>query len=110
MASFPGAWHPRQSDLSRPICLAWTSTYKYKAEKRGEEVAQRDYPRPDLRLVTDEDWFLCNPEKNKRKNNGGGKNALAGILTCGCRRWDACAHGQDAVSVSKLYCAVRIDG
>ena len=106
-----GFWRPSRvrGILANPIyrgLFVWhgSPTYRYKAEKRGEEVAQRDYPRPDLRLVTDEDWSLCNPEKNKRKNNGGGKNALAGVLTCGC-----CAGTLVLTAKTRcqsLYCAV----
>ena len=61
-----------------------STTYKYLATKRGDTVQERHYPRPELRLVSDETWELCNAPKQARSKHGGGKNALAGLLTCGC--------------------------
>jgi len=106
-----GFWRPSRvrGILSNPIyrgVFVWhgSTTYKNRAEKRGEEVVQRHYARPDLRLVSDEDWFLCNADSKTRKNYGGGKNALAGVLTCGC-----CGGTLVLTAKSRcqsLYCAV----
>lgn len=75
--------------LANPIykgLFIWhgSTTYKNRAEKRGDTVKERHYARPELRLVSDETWELCNAKKQARNKHGGGKNALAGLLTCGC--------------------------
>ena len=75
--------------LANPIykgLFVWhgSTTFKSRAEKRGDAVIERRYDRPELRLVSDETWELCNAKKQARSKNGGGKNALAGLLTCGC--------------------------
>lgn len=61
-----------------------STNFKNKAAKRGDIVKERHYHRPELRLVSDETWELCNAMKQTRSKHGGGKNALAGLLTCGC--------------------------
>ena len=75
--------------LANPIykgLFIWhgSTTFKNRAEKRGDPVKERHYLRPELRLVSDETWELCNAKKQARSKHGGGKNALAGLLTCGC--------------------------
>ena len=75
--------------LANPIYrgeFVWhgSSTYKHRATKRGDTIKLRQYARPELRLVSDELWKLCNARKQTRSKHGGGKNALAGLLTCGC--------------------------
>lgn len=75
--------------LANPIykgLFVWhgSTTFKSRAEKRGDSVKERHYSRPELRLVSDETWELCNARKQSRSKHGGGKNALAGLLTCGC--------------------------
>ncbi len=75
--------------LANPIykgMFIWhgSTTFKTRAAERGEAIKERHYARPELRLVSDETWDLCNARKQTRSNHGGGKNALAGLLTCGC--------------------------
>lgn len=75
--------------LTNPIykgLFIWhgSTTFKNRAAKRGDTVKERHYARPELRLVSDETWELCNAKKQTRSKHGGGKNALAGLLTCGC--------------------------
>ena len=75
--------------LANPIykgLFIWhgSKNFKNRAEKRGDPIKERHYVRPELRLVSDETWELCNARKLTRSKHGGGKNALAGLLTCGC--------------------------
>lgn len=86
-----GYWRPARirNLLSNPIYrgeFVWhgSKNFKDRAAKRGDTVKERRYARPGLRLVSDEVWELCNTQKNRRSGRGGGKNALAGVLTCGC--------------------------
>lgn len=91
LTSDGGYWRPSRvrNLLVNPIYrgeFIWhgSTTYKYLATKRGDTVQERRYPRPELRLVSDETWELCNAPAQARSKHGGGKNALAGLLTCGC--------------------------
>ncbi len=79
-----------------------SKTYHDKAAKLGIAIEERIFLRPELRLVSDETWQRCNDMTGTRTGYGGGKNALAGIVTCGC------CGGTLAVSASKrvpsLFC------
>ena len=41
------------------------------------------YPRPQLRMVTDEVWAICNDGRVSRSGYGGGSQLMAGLATCG---------------------------
>lgn len=60
-----------------------STTYRTRANKRGETIEEKRFPRPELRLVSDETWHLCNTKSRSRSGYGGGKHALAGLITCG---------------------------
>lgn len=73
----------------------WHGSTKYRsmAEKKGLETNVLVFARPELRLVSDETWHLCNAKDGiSRSGYGGGKHALAGLVTCGC------CHGVLAIS------------
>lgn len=105
-----GYWRPSRvrNLLGNPIYrgeFIWhgSASFKHKANKRGEEVKEKRYARPELRLVSDETWELCNTKAQYRTGYGGGKNALAGLVKCGC-----CAGTLVLTAESRcrsLYCA-----
>ena len=76
--------------LSNPIyrgIFIWhgSASYQTRAEKMGIKYEVLEFSRPHLRLVSDETWHRCNSAKSiSRSGYGGGKNALAGVVTCGC--------------------------
>lgn len=84
-----------------------SSTYAKKMKELGDEVQSVEYPRPELRLVSDEVWTRCNNRSVSRSGYGGGQHALTGVLTCGC------CGATLAVSAVKrcrsLYCPVCSD-
>lgn len=87
-----GFWRPARIRilLSNPIYrgeFQWhnSASYQAMAKKKGLDGEVIVYPRPHLRLVSDETWFRCNTENSiSRSSYGGGKQALSGLLTCGC--------------------------
>ncbi|CDS48552.1 hypothetical protein [Polaromonas sp. CG9_12] len=59
---------------------------KAKAKKKRRQLVEQEFERPGLRIVSDELWAACNPPARSRAIRGGGRHALAGVLTCGiCR-------------------------
>lgn len=60
---------------------------KARARKKNKERKEIPFKREELRLVTDELWYACNPRHGKEsatyRRRGGGKNVLAGLVTCG---------------------------
>lgn len=85
-----GYWRPARvkNMLSNPIYhgeFVWHGSinHRKKAEAKGVPVDERIYARPGLRLVSDETWRRCNTKSHSRTGYGGGKHALAGIITCG---------------------------
>lgn len=60
---------------------------KAKARKKRKERKELPFPRPQLRLVTDELWYACNPsregEPRTYRPRGGGKNVFSGLVRCG---------------------------
>ena len=84
-----GYWHPSRvrNLLVNPIYrgeFVWhgSTTYRSRATKRGEDINEKCFPRPELRLVSDETWHLCNSKSCSRSGYGGGKHPLAGLITC----------------------------
>lgn len=61
-----------------------STTHRYRANQRGEDVTPVHYPRPELRLVSDVTWHRCNEKTHSRSGYGGGKHFLAGLMGCGC--------------------------
>ncbi len=86
-----GYWRPARIRglLMNPIYrgeFEWhgSNTFQTKATKKGLDVKVDVYPRPALRLVSDETWSRCNTRSGiSRSGYGGGKQALAGLVTCG---------------------------
>lgn len=75
--------------LTNPIYrgeFVWNGSARIRAEakKTGRELDVRAFPRPHLRIVSDELWYRCNGKMTSRSGYGGGKYALAGLITCGC--------------------------
>ncbi|WP_427913956.1 recombinase family protein [Ramlibacter sp. MMS24-I3-19] len=60
---------------------------KARARKKRKEVKELPFARPQLRLVSDELWFSCNPrgngEQRSHRPRGGGKNVFSGLVRCG---------------------------
>ena len=105
-----GYWRPARirNILSNRIYkgeFVWhgSTTYRNRASKRGDTVQERIYPRPELRLVSDETWELCNVRTHRGRSYGGGKNALAGLITCGCCGGTLVLSAQSACR--SVYCA-----
>ncbi len=105
-----GFWRPSRVKgiLMNPIYrgeFLWnnSTTVRNKAKKSGCEVIVQSFLRPKLRIVSDEMWFRCNDGIISRSGYGGGKHALAGLLTCG-----QCGSVLVVTSKSRcrsLYCA-----
>lgn len=53
------------------------------AETGLEAEAPTVYPRPQLALVSESLWAICNAGKISRTGYGGGRHLLAGLVTCG---------------------------
>lgn len=84
-------WRPSRirNLLTNPIyrgVFVWndSSTVRAEAKKYGRVLQPQTYPRPALRLVSDELWNRCNARMVSRSGYGGGKHALAGLVSCGC--------------------------
>jgi site-specific DNA recombinase len=60
-----------------------SATIRARAKKSGRELKVESFARPQLRLVADELWYRCNDNIISRSGYGGGKHALAGLVTCG---------------------------
>lgn len=54
-----------------------------KAKKEGRKIETIEYRRPELRIVDDETWNICNLGRVSRTARGGGKHIYAGLVTCG---------------------------
>lgn len=77
--------------------------YQVKVKKRTRDSEIREFERPDLRIVTDELWFLCNENKVSRTRYGGGKHRFAGLVSCGqCSSTLTISSGSNSPS---MYCA-----
>jgi DNA invertase Pin-like site-specific DNA recombinase len=87
-----GYWRPARVRvlLNNPLYrgeFQWhrSTNYQAMAKKKGLDDQVIQYPRPQLRLVSDETWYRCNaPDGISRSGYGGGKHALSGLLSCGC--------------------------
>ena len=86
-----GYWRPARVKtlLKNPIyrgIFVWHGSDSYQAEmeRRGETVSVVEYPRPALRIVSDETWTRCNSRSISRSGYGGGTHALSGLVSCGC--------------------------
>jgi site-specific DNA recombinase len=60
-----------------------SSFTRAKARIKQKEVVTKPYPRPELRLVSDEVWSDCNPSSGKESIRGGGRYAVTGVVRCG---------------------------
>lgn len=56
---------------------------KAKAKKKRRQLVEQEFERPNLRIVSDELWSACNRPVRSMAIRGGGRHALAGVLTCG---------------------------
>lgn len=82
-----GFWRPARirSLLSNPIykgVFVWYGSSRYLADAKAKGVEQH-FPRPDLRLVSDDLWNRCSGKSISRTGYGGCKHSLAGLLSCG---------------------------
>jgi hypothetical protein len=66
--------------------FTWNGSARIRADalKNGRVLDIKVFPRPDLRLVSDDIWYRCNDKTGRRSAYGGGKHALAGLIRCGC--------------------------
>jgi site-specific DNA recombinase len=80
-----------------------SSFTKAKAKKEKQEVTEVEYPRPQLRLVDDHVWYVCNDSSSSQPFRGGGRRPFTGLVTCGiCLGRMSIAGGGSA---PQLYCA-----
>jgi DNA invertase Pin-like site-specific DNA recombinase len=109
--------------LANPIyrgVFVWNGSplTQHKAKRKRKPLEQKHFPRPALRMVSDEDWAKANPgfdELYTRKYSprGGGKRLFSGLVRCGdCSA--LCSPGTGSGKGS-LYCpqcesAVRAGG
>ena len=62
-----------------------SATYVNRRAESGLEPEEPIiYPRAHLRMVTDEQWAICNEGRVSRTGYGGGRHLTAGLVTCGC--------------------------
>ncbi|OYD52448.1 hypothetical protein CGK74_17970 [Thauera propionica] len=61
-----------------------STTVCARAKKHGHVVEPVPFLRPELRIVSEELWERCNQKTISRSGYGGGRHALAGLVTCGC--------------------------
>lgn len=74
-----------------------------KVKREGKKIEPRAFERPELRLVDDATWSMCNPPTSSRKLRGGGKHWAAGLVNC--RECGAILTVSAGGSVPSLYCA-----
>jgi site-specific DNA recombinase len=110
-----GYWRPARIRglMMNPIYrgeFEWhgSNTYQAKAKTKGLDIKIDAYPRPALRLVSDETWSRCNTRSGiSRSGYGGGKHALAGLVTCGyCDGILAIAGGKRTPSLCCPRCSI----
>jgi site-specific DNA recombinase len=53
------------------------------AKKKRKKLIEQEFERPNLRIVSDDLWLACNRPIRQMAIRGGGRHALAGVLTCG---------------------------
>jgi DNA invertase Pin-like site-specific DNA recombinase len=56
---------------------------KAKAKKKRKQLVELRFERPALRIVSDQLWEACNRPVKRMAIRGGGRYALAGVMTCG---------------------------
>ncbi|MBC3808496.1 recombinase family protein [Undibacterium seohonense] len=79
---------------------------KAKAKKNHKELQSIEYQRPSLRIVEDDLWFECNKPSAHKAFRGGGKNILAGLLTCGvCHAKLTISSGGSALTAHCAQCS-----
>ncbi|MGQ5490933.1 recombinase family protein [Thauera sp. ZXT1-4] len=61
-----------------------STTVRARAKKHGHIVEPVTFLRPELRIVSEQLWERCNQKTISRSGYGGGRHALAGLVTCGC--------------------------
>lgn len=61
-----------------------STTVRARAKKHGHVVEPVTFLRPELRIVSEQLWERCNQKTISRSGYGGGRHALAGLVTCGC--------------------------
>ncbi len=105
-----GFWRPAavQSLLLNPIykgVFVWndSTALRSSAAKSGRTLEAQTFPRPELQLVSEALWSQCNAKHATRSGYGGGKHALAGLLTCGYCQSTLVLSAQS--SCRSLYCA-----
>ncbi len=81
-----------------------STTYAARMKAKDQQVVTVDYPRPHLRIVSDELWDQCNAKRGTRALYGGGIHPMAGLINCGC-----CGRKLSLTAASKrgqsVYCA-----
>jgi site-specific DNA recombinase len=101
----PGTVHQLLANpIYRGVFVYHGSYYtRARAAKARTHVATEEFERPELRLVEDTVWFACNERSASRPFRGGGKHALAGIVSCG-----ACLGAMTIMtggSAPSIYCS-----
>jgi len=74
---------------------------KAKAKQKRRQLVEQEFVRADLRIVSDELWSACNLPVRKMAIRGGGRHALAGVLTCGV------CHARLSLKSVKSSCSVH---
>ncbi|MDK9725446.1 MAG: recombinase family protein [Sterolibacteriaceae bacterium MAG5] len=74
--------------LSNPIykgifVFHGSTTYRKRMAAVRKTVTPKEFPRPQLAIVSEDLWALCNGNKISRSGYGGGRHEFAGLLTCG---------------------------
>lgn len=94
--------------LRNPIfrgTFVWNGSAFTRAKAKREKLVleEKEFRRPELRLIDDATWYACNAPSPNRIVRGGGKHVLAGLVSCGtCNASLTVSTGGSACS---LYCA-----
>jgi site-specific DNA recombinase len=92
-----------------------SSFIKIRARKRRKTLVPQEFEREALRLVSDEDWYVCNQrqatraEQPPRAPRGGGKNLFSGLVRCGdCGALLSVSGGPKSFGVYCPQCVVGV--
>jgi len=85
--------------------FVWNGSKKHqdKVKKHNRDLGVREFQRPNLRIVEDEIWYLCNAGKISRTGYGGGKHQFSGLVSCG--QCDSTLTISTGGNAKAMYCA-----
>jgi DNA invertase Pin-like site-specific DNA recombinase len=119
----PSYWRPGRIAflLRNPVyrgTFVWngSSFTRAQARKRRKQVIEQEFPRPELRIVSDDLWHACNPSARNgtatgalRAPRGGGRHLLSGLVRCGdCQALLTVSGGPRSYGIHCAQCDVAV--